>query len=140
MLAYLFRYTHRVGITNRRLLAVNRENQTLTFGYKDYADNSRRKSMTVSLSEFIRRFRPHILPERFVKIRHYGLVANRNRHSRIARALAALSDCQIRTFKHRTTVSQSRLPLLCPHCHQPDLMLLRVTRPPGIKSRFDDSS
>lgn len=67
-------------MTNRRLLALDPAAQTVTFAYKDYADNSRKMMMTLALSEFIRRFLLHTLPERFVKIRHYGLLANRQRH------------------------------------------------------------
>jgi putative transposase/transposase-like zinc-binding protein len=131
VLAYLSRYTHRVGITNRRLLAL--EAQTVSFEYKDYADGSRRKTLTLSLEEFIRRFRLHILPERFVKIRHYGLLANRNRHTRIAQARAALnaplrSSPQLDGTPASQTTDSSTL-LICPHCRQPGLILIRITRP-----------
>ena len=79
VLAYLSRYTHRVAIGNGRLLALDQTAGTVIFSYKDYADKSRRKKMELSLVEFLRRFCRHILPERFVKIRHYGLLGNRNR-------------------------------------------------------------
>src|SRR4029450_10589622 len=62
VLAYLSRYTHRVGISNRRLLALDSTAQTVTFEYKDYADHSSKKKLTLNLDEFIRRFRLHILP------------------------------------------------------------------------------
>jgi len=90
VLAYLSRYTHRVGISNRRLLALDRQAGTITFDYKDYAQGARHKSMTLPLSEFIRRVRLHLLPPRFVKIRHYGLLANRGRQERLQRARALL--------------------------------------------------
>ncbi len=57
-----------------------------SFGYKDYAAGPQRKVMSLGLVEFLRRFCLHLLPERFVKIRHYGLLANRGRHERVARA------------------------------------------------------
>jgi hypothetical protein len=57
--------------------------QFLTFAYKDYSDHNQRKTMTLSLHEFLRRFCLHILPCRFVKIRRYGLLANRGRHQRV---------------------------------------------------------
>ena len=88
VLAYLSRYTHRVAISNRRLFTLTET--TITFGYKDYADGHRRKSLTLALPEFVRRFCLHLLPERFVKIRHYGLLSNRQRQERIARIRAAL--------------------------------------------------
>jgi hypothetical protein len=127
VLAYLSRYTHRVGISNRRLLALDAAAKTVTFAYKDYADESRKKEMTLALLEFIRRFRLHILPERFVKIRHYGLLANRNRHARIAQARAALPSPADKTkVVPKPSPTATALPV-CPHCRQPGLILLRVT-------------
>lgn len=84
VLAYLSRYTHRVAIGNRRLLAM--DERTVTFSYKDYAKGNQRKTMNLPVEEFVRRFCLHLLPERFVKIRHYGLLGNRNRRERIERA------------------------------------------------------
>lgn len=75
MLAYLSRYTHRVALSPRRLLAT--DGQNVTFAYKDYAADSRPQTMTLRTAEFVRRFALHVLPERFVKIRHYGLLGNR---------------------------------------------------------------
>jgi hypothetical protein len=81
VLKYLARYTHRVAISNSRLL--NLDDGRVTFGYKDYADDHRQKTMTLSAEEFLRRFLQHILPKGFVKIRHYGLLANRRREERL---------------------------------------------------------
>jgi len=67
VLAYLSRYTHRVGITNHRIRALDSQHQTVTFDYKDYADASHHKLMTLGWDEFLRRFRLHLLPARFVK-------------------------------------------------------------------------
>ena len=142
VLAYVARYTHRVGMTNRRLLALDPAAQTVTFGYKDYADGSRKKAMTLALREFIRRFLLHVLPERFVKIRHYGLLANRQRHTRIAQARAALTGAsgKITSEPKETTVTVPK-PLVCPHCQKPGLILLRVTQPPKFNpSPRNDSS
>jgi predicted Zn-ribbon and HTH transcriptional regulator len=74
---YLGRYTHRVAISNTRI--VNVENGCVTFNWRDYKDNNKQKLMTVSAEEFIRRFLIHILPDRLTKIRHYGLLGNRNK-------------------------------------------------------------
>jgi hypothetical protein len=63
-----------VGITNRRLLKLDREAQTVCFDYKDYADGAWHKTMQLGLAEFIRRLYLHVLPERFTKIRHYGFL------------------------------------------------------------------
>ena len=142
VLAYLSRYTHRVGITNRRLLALDPAAQTVAFAYKDYADDSRKKVMTLALPEFIRRFLLHILPERFVKIRHYGLLANRHRHARIAQARALLpSPSPKTTSTPKVTPAVSTALPVCPHCRQSGLILLRVTHSiPHFIPRYNDSS
>src|SRR5690606_15089700 len=82
VIEYLGRYTHKVAISNHRISGIDDEQGTVTFDYKDYADGCKKKQMTLSASEFIRRFEQHILPERFTKIRTYGYLANRNRHQR----------------------------------------------------------
>jgi len=74
---YLSRYTHRLAIGNHRIIKV--ENNKVFFRYKDYACNGKIKIMVVDAQEFIRRFLLHVLPERFVKIRYYGLLAQRSR-------------------------------------------------------------
>jgi hypothetical protein len=84
----------------------------------------------LNLEEFIRRFRLHLLPERFVKIRHFGLLANRHRHTRIAQARVALQAQPIPAAIPGPAVSDSA-PVaaepVCPHCHRPGLRLIRVT-------------
>ena len=90
VLTYLSRYTHRVAISPRRLLALDAQRQSVTFAWRDYADNSRRKKMTLPVAEFLRRFCLHLLPERFVKIRHFGFLGNRQRHERVPLARALL--------------------------------------------------
>jgi len=81
VLKYLARYTHRVAISNQRLLAL--EDGRVTFRYKDYADAQRSKTLTLSAEEFLRRFVQHVLPTGFVKIRHYGLLANGQRADKL---------------------------------------------------------
>ena len=72
VLKYLARYTHRVALSNRRLVGL--ENDQVSFTYKDYSQDGRRREMALPAQEFIRRFLLHILPDRFVRIRHYGLL------------------------------------------------------------------
>ena len=86
VLAYLSRYTHRIAIANSRLVAF--DGQRVTFKWKDYRAKSaaRYKLMTLDADEFIRRFLIHVLPDRFHRIRHYGLFANANRAANIALA------------------------------------------------------
>jgi hypothetical protein len=81
VLKYLARYTHRVAIGNSRL--VKFEDACVTFTYKDYADAAKTTSMTLDGVEFLRRWVQHVLPRGFVKIRHYGLLANRHRAEKL---------------------------------------------------------
>ena len=91
VLAYLSRYTHRVAISNRRL--VSADANTVAFKYKDYRVDGRErfKTMTVATGEFIRRFLIHVLPKGFHRIRHYGLLANGNRAENVAKARELLA-------------------------------------------------
>ena len=74
VLAYLSRYNHRVAISDQRIVGIHENAKTVTFRYRDYADNSKKKRLTISIDEFIDRFRLHILPFHFFKIRHYGIL------------------------------------------------------------------
>ena len=141
VLAYLARYTHRVGITNHRLLALDQRAHTVRFAYKDYAEQSRSKALTLACAEFVRRLQLHLLPERFVKIRHYGLLANRNRRTRIAAARAAMPAQAQRPdppapAANAETVPEVPigLPACCPHCHQQAdwILVERLAPPPGL--------
>jgi hypothetical protein len=82
VLQYLGRYTHRIAISNNRIL-INRDGN-VSFLWRDYADDNRKKTMTLKADEFIRRFLLHVLPSRYVRIRHFGLLANRNRNNAVA--------------------------------------------------------
>jgi hypothetical protein len=81
-LRYLGRYTHRVAISNHRLLAFNHER--VTFRWKDYAHGGKQGQMTLMATEFLRRFFLHVLPKGFVRIRHFGFLTNRFRATRLA--------------------------------------------------------
>jgi len=121
VLAYLARYTHRVAISNRRLIAMDRTG--VTFKYKDYRIEGpeRYKTMTLATAEFIRRFLIHVLPKGFHRIRHYGLFANGNRAENIARARALLT-MPPPVIEHQdskaveTTGEPRMLPRPCPCC------------------------
>jgi hypothetical protein len=117
VLDYLGRYTHRVAISNNRIVSCG--NGAVTFKYRDYADGKKEKLMTLSANEFIRRFLLHILPSGFRKIRHFGIVAARNKHKRIE-LCRKLSNT---TFKPRHETVEQRLVRtigsdynLCPCC------------------------
>lgn len=81
VIEYLGRYTHRVAISNNRILKL--EDGNVTFKWRDYRQGKKEKVMTVTADEFIRRFLIHILPDRFTKIRHYGLLGSRNKTTRL---------------------------------------------------------
>jgi len=82
VLDYVGRYTHRVAISNNRLLDI--EDGQVSFRWKDYLRDSEQKTMTLSAAEFIRRFLLHVLPNGFRRIRHYGFLANRYRREKLA--------------------------------------------------------
>jgi hypothetical protein len=90
VLSYLARYTHRVAISNHRLVAS--ENNRVSFRWRDYAHGGKKKVMTVSAHEFLRRFLLHVLPGGLVRIRHFGLFANRRRGDALQRCRALLGS------------------------------------------------
>src|SRR5712675_153772 len=94
VLRYLGRYTHRVAISNHRLLAFAQER--VTFRWKDYAHGGKQGKMTLAATEFLRRFFLHVLPRGFVRIRHFGFLSNRFRSQRLplARTLLALDPAR----------------------------------------------
>lgn len=85
VLQYLGRYTHRVAISNNRIIKVDKEK--VVFKWRDYKDKSKEKIMSLKPEEFIRRFSMHVLPDRFVKIRHYGILGNRNKKLKFKRCI-----------------------------------------------------
>ena len=97
VLAYLSRYTHRVAISNRRLISADETG--VSFKWKDYRIEGpdRNKTMTLPTHEFIRRFLTHVLPKGLHRIRHYGLFANGNRAANIARARVACRTVPLQT-------------------------------------------
>jgi hypothetical protein len=116
VLRYLGRYTHRVAISNHRLLAF--DGTHVTFAYKDYAHGDQRRTMTLSAMEFLRRFVQHILPRGFVRIRQSGFLANTCRAVRVAlaRTLLATSSTPAPSTDATTTVTAPRATWACPHC------------------------
>jgi hypothetical protein len=136
VLAYLSRYTHRVAISPRRLLALDRPAHTVTFAWKDYAEGARRKTMTLGVAEFVRRFCLHLLPERFVKIRHYGLLANAQRQANVTRARALLSPpsppdalSEADAPPQSDAGSEAALAQVCPFCGSRRLQLIEIVLP-----------
>jgi hypothetical protein len=124
VLAYLARYTHRVAISNPRLVRL--EGGRVTFTYKDYSQGGRVREMTLPVEEFIRRFLLHVLPESFVRIRYFGLLSNRHRKKNLARCrelLASHPVVEVETslqenWRARLKRLTGRDPTICPVCGQ----------------------
>jgi hypothetical protein len=105
------------------LLALDTQAQTVTFAWKDYADGSKRKIMCLELKEFVRRFCLHLLPERFVKIRHFGFLSNRQRQVRVTQARRLLQEHAVPA----APVAAPSQPLkLCPFCGSGQLLLVEI--------------
>lgn len=123
VLKYLARYTHRVAISNRRLLSM--EEGRVTFEYKNYAAGSQNKVMTLAATEFIRRFLLHILPGGFVRIRQFGFLANRARRKKLALCRALLGAPP--APEPATVIErEQRERRLCPACKSGHLILVRL--------------
>lgn len=149
VLAYLSRYTHRVAISNRRLVAADAS--TVTFKYKDYrVDGAERfKTMTLATGEFIRRFLMHVLPKGFHRIRHYGLLANGGRAENIARArelLAVPAPAKDPEPQNATAGEPDIHPRPCPCCGSRMIVIERFAsgctprhQPTPARMRIDTS-
>ena len=134
VLEYLGRYTHRTAISNERLASL--EQGVVRFRYKDYAHGDRRKLLALAAQEFLRRFALHVLPRGFNRIRHYGLLANRNKCALLERARIALTAPapasqpptpeSAREFWQRVAGLDIEL---CPHCRRGTLRLLAALPP-----------
>jgi hypothetical protein len=137
VLAYLSRYTHRVAISNSRLVAM--DEQGVTFRWKDYRakGRTRRKTMTLDADEFMRRFLLHVLPGGFHRIRHYGLLANGNRAASLARIRELLGQeadavAQIASLDAEPCHPQPTF--VCMHCGAAMIVLLTLARGQPIRA------
>ena len=129
---YLARYTHRVALSNNRLVTL--DGDQVTFTWRDRADGNTKKLMTLSAEEFIRRFLLHILPVGFVKIRHYGILSNRQRHRQLPRCrelLAAPPPPKVPSLTWQELMQRKTGldPHLCPVCRQGRLIYQEELRP-----------
>jgi hypothetical protein len=137
VLAYLSRYTHRVAISNSRLIAM--DERGVTFKWKDYRakGKTRHKTMTLAPEEFMRRFLLHVLPSGFHRIRHYGLLANGSRKSslQLARALLhAVPPVQATAEHSDGDHGVPAATFVCWHCGKPMIILQTLARGPSIRA------
>jgi rubredoxin len=126
VLHYLGRYTHRVAISNHRLVSF--ADGQVTFRWRDSAHNNEQKLMTLSLDKFLRRFLLHILPQGFVRIRNFGFLANRKRATLLPLCFQLLGSAQQpRAEQHASSTEDFPDSWRCPKCGAPMKVIERLT-------------
>jgi Putative transposase len=146
VLDYVGRYTHRVAISNNRLVDI--ENDRVSFRWKDYRDNGQQKTMTLSAEEFIRRFLIHVLPDGFQRIRYFGFLCNRYRQDKLVqcRQLLGMPALNLKTAEEDQAIDYDHLYekltgsslRQCPICHQGRMIVVEVLIP-GAPPLIDTS-
>jgi hypothetical protein len=143
VLKYLGRYTHRIAISNNRIFKIH--DGDISFRWRDYADGDKQKTMTLKADEFIRRFLLHVLPPRYVRIRHFGLLANRIRKDNIALCRKLIGDCKT-VMKGKDTPETWQDQLLricgidiniCPVCKKGSMVMVELLLPSRCNSPPD---
>jgi hypothetical protein len=124
VLHYLARYTHRVAISNHRLVAVT--DDTVSFRWKDYRHGSQMRTLTLDADEFLRRFLLHVLPKRFVRIRYVGFLAPRCRTRELAQCRQALA-VGLPPPHEPLVAAVTRPSWPCPRCGAPMRIVERLT-------------
>lgn len=139
VIRYLGRYTHRVAISNHRLISFDGDN--VTFRWRDYAHGNQQRTMTLSAEEFIQRFVTHILPKGFVRIRHFGFMANYQRTALLDLSRKLLGMEPLASVATSALDSPSRL---CPYCGAPIRIVRRLSpaeiRWKSVSPCFQDTS
>src|SRR5437870_2588635 len=143
VLDYLGRYTHRVALSNDRILKV--QNGEVTFTYRDRKDKDRLKTMTLDAEEFIRRFLLHVLPDGFMRVRHFGFLANRSKKQTLTQcrkllganpaSLQSPSESAKDLLLRITGIDLSR----CPSCHNGTMIVVAELPPISRSPRWDSS-
>ena len=146
VLDYVSRYTHRVAISNHRILDI--EDGKVRFRWKDYRSGDQQKTMTLSADEFIRRFLIHVLPGGFQRIRYYGLLGNRHRDAKLARCSELLGMSKSEPvdgnadddYRDRYEKLTGASLCECPACHRGRMVLFRVLPPIATAPASVDTS
>lgn len=129
---YLGRYTHKVAISNHRLINVDAQN--VSFSYKDYKSKTAKKSVTISGLEFLRRFAYHVLPHGFMRIRHYGFLASRNKPKELNLAKADLGqeawEKLVISWQQLAEEQLGVKPNTCPNCKTPTMICIAIQDAP----------
>jgi len=130
VLTYLSRYTHRIAIANSRLLAM--DEGKVTFRWRDYAHGYQTRRMTLDADEFLRRFLLHVLPQGFVRIRYFGLLANRHRSELLHACRSHLRT----TAPPPVTVGVAHL---CQHCRRGTMRVVETLSPTELSVWLPDA-
>lgn len=141
VIEYLGRYTHKIAISNHRLQSM--ENGKISFTYKDYREGAKTKTMTLEVNEFLRRFCMHILPKGFRKIRHYGILASRNKPA--LKQQQRKMDClpEKPNEKDNSSISKERLSydmMICPCCKKGKMETILNFKPHSPPMKINDKS
>jgi hypothetical protein len=132
VIEYLGRYSHKIAISNHRILAINNQTNTVTFSLKNYKKKGKKETMTLTQTNFIKRFSLHILPKGFTRIRHYGILSGTWKKKHLQALQEQLNG--IKTGKKSTTINDTKSKhLQCPNCKQGTLTPIFVfskARPP----------
>lgn len=140
LLDYLGRYSHRVAISNHRILSL--DDGQVTFSYRDRRDGDRRKTMRLAAEEFISRFLKHVLPKHFMRIRHYGLLANRRKKDQLAACRERLGAApplpsEPKSLAEWLLVWTGEDPARCPNCGHVELVSEEIPRLPCTRTLDD---
>ena len=130
VLTYLSRYTHRVAIANSRLMAM--AEAKVTFRWRDYTHGNQTRAMTLETDEFLRRFLLHLLPTSFVRIRYFGLLANRHRTQ-------LLQQCRSYLQTKAPSLPTSVVTRGCQHCHRGTMRRVEILSPIQLSAWLPDS-
>src|SRR6185436_11812309 len=128
VLSYLAAYTHRIAISERRIIGFDGER--VRFSYKDYRDGDREKVMDLEADEFLRRYLLHVLPERFVRIRHFGFLANRVRSHNLELARQQLGP--VKTHRDERAPEQDSTHPRCPSCGIGSMIVIEHVAPQDV--------
>lgn len=143
VLDYLGRYTHRVALSNDRILKV--ENGEVTLSYRDRKDGDRKKTLPLVAEEFIRRFLLHVLPQRFMRIRHFGFLANRSKKQALTQCRKLLGLSPVLPESPNQSVKDLLLKITgidlyrCPCCHNGTMIVIGELPPLPPSPRKDSS-
>ncbi|MFT5253298.1 MAG: hypothetical protein ACI87N_002330 [Flavobacteriales bacterium] len=135
IIEYLGRYTHKIAISNHRVLGIDKKNKTVTFSLKDYRKGGQKTRLTLSTKEFIRRFQLHILPKGFTRIRHYGFLSSSWKKDKLPQLQLQLADKNL-THIEILVPQEKSLHRICPSCKKGKLITLLTFNSRGPPSNY----